>query len=218
MFTGIIEEVGRILQIHSGAASIRLTVSAQKILEDVRIGDSIAVNGTCLTVTEHTDKSFSADVMPESVRKTSLRELKTGSPVNLERALQLSSRLGGHIVSGHIDGTGEILNKKPEDNAIIVTIGAGRELLRYIVKKGSVAIDGISLTVVDADNEKFSVSLIPHTASITTIGQKRNGAAVNIETDIIGKYIEKLLSLSDDSRPAAVSGIDTDFLRSNGFY
>ncbi|WP_196604299.1 riboflavin synthase [Pectinatus haikarae] len=216
MFTGIIEEVGHISGIKNGASSVRLTIAAKKILTDVGIGDSIAVNGTCLTVTQYTDKSFSADVMPESVRKTSLGELKQGSLVNLERALKVGSRLGGHIVSGHIDGTGTIIEKKPEDNAVIVTISADKGLLRYIVKKGSVTIDGISLTVVDADYAEFSVSLIPHTASITTIGQKNTGASVNIETDILGKYVEKMLLMQKAESPQ-LSKINAEFLSKNGF-
>ncbi|MDQ0203517.1 riboflavin synthase [Pectinatus haikarae] len=216
MFTGIIEEVGHISGIKNGASSVRLTIAAKKILTDVGIGDSIAVNGTCLTVTQYTDKSFSADVMPESVRKTSLGELKQGSLVNLERALKVGSRLGGHIVSGHIDGTGTIIEKKPEDNAVIVTISVDKGLLRYIVKKGSVTIDGISLTVVDADYAEFSVSLIPHTASITTIGQKNTGASVNIETDILGKYVEKMLLMQKAESPQ-LSKINAEFLSENGF-
>lgn len=217
MFTGIIEEVGHIAAIKNGTASVRLTIAAEKVLADVNIGDSIAVNGTCLTVTQYTDKSFSADVMPESVRKTSLSELKTGSLVNLERALQVGARLGGHIVSGHIDGTGKLISKKPEDNAIIVAISAAKDILKYIVKKGSVTVDGISLTVVDVDSSKFSVSLIPHTASITTIGQKSTGASVNIETDILGKYVEKLLFLRETEETPQASGIDINFLSKNGF-
>lgn len=217
MFTGIIEEVGHIAAIKNGTASVRLTIAAEKVLRDVNIGDSIAVNGTCLTVTQYTDKSFSADVMPESVRKTSLSELKTGSLVNLERALQVGVRLGGHIVSGHIDGTGKLISKKPEDNAIIVAISAAKDILKYIVKKGSVTVDGISLTVVDVDSSKFSVSLIPHTASITTIGQKSTGASVNIETDILGKYVEKLLFLRETEGTPQPSGIDINFLSKNGF-
>ncbi|TCS81368.1 riboflavin synthase [Pectinatus cerevisiiphilus] len=217
MFTGIIEEVGHIAAIKNGTASVRLTIAAEKVLRDVNIGDSIAVNGTCLTVTQYTDKSFSADVMPESVRKTSLSELKTGSLVNLERALQVGARLGGHIVSGHIDGTGKLISKKPEDNAIIVAISAAKDILKYIVKKGSVTVDGISLTVVDVDSSKFSVSLIPHTASITTIGQKSTGASVNIETDILGKYVEKLLFLRETEGTPQPSGIDINFLSKNGF-
>ncbi len=218
MFTGMIEEVGHVLHINFGAASVRLTIGAEKILNEVNIGDSIAVNGTCLTVTDHNSKSFSADVMPESVRKTSLKELKIGSPVNLERALQLGSRLGGHIVNGHVDGTGTILKKEAEDNAIVVTISTDKDTLHYIVKKGSVTIDGISLTVVDVNNENFSVSLIPHTASITTIGHKDKGASVNIETDILGKYVEKLFTAPKASDTKSSSGINADFLQRNGFY
>lgn len=226
MFTGIIEEVGNIISIKRTAASIRLTIAADKVLNDTVIGDSIAVNGTCLTVTKRTDKDFTADVTPESVRKTALDELHIGSPVNLERALQLSSRLGGHIVSGHIDGTGTLLSKKPEGNSTIVTIKADKDVLHYIVKKGSVTIDGISLTVVDANEAKFSISLIPHTTMVTTIDKKSAGALVNIETDILGKYVEKMLfthknDKSDKQSPiekCPTSHVSMDFLNKNGFY
>ncbi|WP_196593230.1 riboflavin synthase [Pectinatus sottacetonis] len=216
MFTGIIEEIGRIQKIEFGSASARLTIAAKKILSDVHIGDSIAVNGTCLTVTRYADNSFSADVMPESMRKTALNELKIGSPVNLERALKIESRLGGHIVNGHIDGTGTITKKTPEDNAVIVTIAAAPDILRYIVKKGSVTIDGISLTVTNVTDKTFSVSLIPHTAAITTIGQKNKHSLVNIETDILGKYVEKLL-LSAKKEEQSTPRLSTAFLHENGF-
>lgn len=157
MFTGIIEEVGCVAAVKNGASSVRLTIAAPKILEDVSLGDSIAVNGTCLTVTRFTDKEFSVDVVPESVRRTSLAQLRAGSPVNLERALQVGARLGGHIVSGHIDGTGILMSKKQEDNAVIVVISAAKDILKYIVQKGSVTLDGISLTVVDAEDRKSVV-------------------------------------------------------------
>lgn len=210
MFTGIIEEVGRVARIGGGS----LVIDCQKVLEDVHLGDSIAVNGVCLTVTHFDRSSFTADVMPETVRRTSLAELKKGSPVNLERALTLASRLGGHIVSGHIDGTGEIVKFADEGNAILMTVSAESGLLRYIVEKGSVALDGISLTVASVTNHDFTVSLIPHTREVTNLGSKKLGSPINIETDVLGKYVEKMLG---GSKAPAKSTMTLDFLRENGF-
>ena len=211
MFTGIIEEVGHVARIGGGS----LVIDCQKVLEDVHLGDSIAVNGVCLTVTRFDQSSFTADVMPETVRRTSLAELKKGSPVNLERALTLSSRLGGHIVSGHIDGTGEIVKFADEGNAILMTVSAGQDLLRYIVEKGSVALDGISLTVAAVTDSDFTVSLIPHTREVTNLGSKKIGSPINIETDVLGKYVEKMLS--GNPVPTQKSTLTLDFLRENGF-
>ncbi len=210
MFTGIIEEVGRVARIGGGS----LVIDCQKVLEDVHLGDSIAVNGVCLTVTHFDRSSFTADVMPETVRRTSLAELKKGSPVNLERALTLASRLGGHIVSGHIDGTGEIVKFADEGNAILMTVSAESGLLRYIVEKGSVALDGISLTVASVTDHDFTVSLIPHTREVTNLGSKKLGSPINIETDVLGKYVEKMLG---GSKTPAKSTMTLDFLRENGF-
>lgn len=210
MFTGIIEEVGRVARIGGGS----LVIDCQKVLEDVHLGDSIAVNGVCLTVTHFDRSSFTADVMPETVRRTSLAELKKGSPVNLERALTLASRLGGYIVSGHIDGTGEIVKFADEGNAILMTVHAESGLLRYIVEKGSVALDGISLTVANVTDHDFTVSLIPHTREVTNLGSKKLGSPINIETDVLGKYVEKMLG---GSKAPAKSTMTLDFLRENGF-
>ncbi len=213
MFTGIIEEVGQVARIGGG----NLVINCAKVIEDVQLGDSIAVNGVCLTVT-HFDKSgFTADVMPETVRRTSLAELKKGSPVNLERALTLASRLGGHIVSGHIDGTGEIVKFADEGNAILMTVSADSSLLRYIVEKGSVALDGISLTVAQVTDSDFTVSLIPHTREVTNLGSKKVGSPINIETDVLGKYVEKMLKGSSPAPAKAQSNMTLDFLRENGF-
>lgn len=216
MFTGIIEEVGRVRQIGGGV----LSIDAQRVLEDVQLGDSICVNGICLTVTSFDARHFTADVMPETIRRTSLAELKKGSPVNLERALTLASRLGGHIVSGHIDGTGEVLSLKQEGNAVLLNIQATSALLRYIVEKGSVAIDGISLTVAAVGDSDFTVSLIPHTREVTNLRAKRAGSRLNIETDIIGKYVEKLMAAKDAGQtaaPEAAGGITPAFLARYGF-
>jgi riboflavin synthase len=192
IFTGIIEEIGQVKQIKRGQQSFSLSIKAAKVLEEVKLGDSIAVNGVCLTVTGYSGASFEADVMPETYQRTTLKTLKSGSPVNLERALRLSDRLGGHLVQGHVDGIGTIINKSVEDIAILYGIEAPAEILKYVVKKGSIAVDGVSLTVVEVDNNRFSVSLIPHTAKLTILGWKREGDPVNLETDIIGRYVEKL--------------------------
>ena len=220
MFTGIIEEIGTVRRIEHGAKGARLTIQANTVLEDTRIGDSIATNGVCLTVVSMTGDSFSADVMAESLRRSSLGTLQGGSPVNLERAMAANGRFGGHIVSGHIDGTGTIRALRRDDNAVWYTVSAAPSLLKYIVEKGSIAIDGISLTVATVEQDRFSVSLIPHTAisphtaASTILGSKRPGDTVNLETDLIGKYVEKLLSFRDE--PAS-GGLTLEVLRQNGF-
>lgn len=193
MFTGIIEEVGKVKSIKPGASSFTLEVEAEKVLEGTQVGDSIATNGVCLTVTRLTGSGFTADVMPETVRRTSLGKLQAGSSVNLERALQLSSRLGGHLVSGHIDGTGRVEALRQDDNAVWMTIACDSCLLRYIIEKGSITIQGVSLTVAGVDAHSFSVSLIPHTQEVTTLHTLKVGDLVNLENDIIAKYVEKLL-------------------------
>ncbi len=185
------------------------------MLEDVKTGDSIAVNGVCLTVTEHSRSHFTADVMPETYERTTLKSLSSGSQVNLERALRLADRLGGHLVQGHVDGIGTIINKTPRDIAIIYRIKAEPNILRYVVGKGSIAVDGISLTVVEAGEESFTVSLIPHTANLTVLGWKGEGEKVNLETDIVGRYVEKLTVKS--SREKTAKGIDYNYLAENGF-
>lgn len=212
MFTGIIEEIGNIRKIQTGADTCVLTVSASKILSDLHIGDSIAVNGTCLTVCKFDQTCFSADVMPETMRRTNLGSLKSGSPVNLERAMSANGRFGGHIVSGHIDGTGVIKSLKKEKNAVWVQISAKPEILKYIVEKGSVAIDGISLTVAKISSQDFSVSIIPHTGEETILLQKKAGEIVNLECDIIAKYVEKLCNFRNPS-----GGISENFLAEHGF-
>jgi len=216
MFTGLVEELGKVKTVARGPLSIRLTVSAKKVLADVKQGDSIAVSGVCLTVVESGDTWFTADVMPETVDRTALAGLKTGDTLNLERALRVGDRLGGHIVSGHIDGVGTIRSKQQNDNAVIIKIEADAQIMRYIVVKGSIAIDGISLTVVEVGSDWFTVSLIPHTAAQTTLGLKRSGEPVNLETDIIGKYVEKLMGPGPD-KPPGKSGLTGDFLQQHGF-
>jgi len=210
MFTGIIEEKGIIKNIRTGGRSSRIVISASKIPEDLKIGDSINTDGVCLTVTEFSSTSFTVDVMPETMLRSTFGKLKPGSSVNLERALRLSDRLGGHIVSGHIDGTGVVDRIRKDENAVWLSIAAEERILRYIVEKGSVAIDGISLTVAKTDRHSFEVSVIPHTQAETTILEKKTGDAVNIECDVIGKYVEKLGASGKDK-------IDINFLAENGF-
>ena len=215
MFTGIVEELGTIRSIRRGAASAVLSIGAEAVLSDLRIGDSVAVNGVCLTATGVDGSGFTADVMHETLQRSSLGALGPGSRVNLERAMAADGRFGGHIVSGHIDGTGTIAERRRDDNAVWYTVSASPALLRYIVEKGSVAIDGISLTVASVEADRFSVSVIPHTAAVTVLGRKRPGDIVNLETDIIGKYVEKLLRPAEDTAPKG--GISLEFLMENGF-
>ncbi|MGN0399075.1 MAG: riboflavin synthase [Blautia sp.] len=193
MFTGIVEELGRVCFLSVKGNSGQIGIQAKKVLEGTKIGDSIAVNGICLTVTELSPDGFVADVMAETMRRSSLENSTRGDFVNLERAMKADGRFGGHIVSGHIDGTGIIKMMRKEENAVWVTIEAGPEILRLVVEKGSICIDGISLTVAAVDTSSFQVSVIPHTGEETILLKKRPGAKVNLETDIIGKYVEKLL-------------------------
>ena len=201
MFTGIIEEVGTIQNISLKGNSGSISIKASKVLENSLVGDSIAVNGVCLTVTNMTNSSFTADVMAETVRRTNLGSLSTGSKVNLERAMAADGRFGGHIVSGHIDGTGTIISLKKEENAVWVHIKASQEIINLIVEKGSITIDGISLTVASVDDgaSQFAVSVIPHTGEATTLLSKKAGDIVNLENDIIAKYVQKLLGLKSPS-------------------
>jgi riboflavin synthase len=217
MFTGIVEEMGRIRQIQKGAHSAVLHIQAKTILDDLHIGDSVAVNGICLTVTTLPGDGFTADVMHETLNRTSLASLGVGSYVNLERAMQAGGRFGGHIVSGHIDGTGQIQSVQRDDNALWYTIAAGPEILKYVVEKGSITIDGISLTVARVSGDSFAVSLIPHTAAVTVLGLKKAGDRVNLEADILGKYVEKLLQPAPEPTKKQTSSITMDFLQQHGY-
>ena len=217
MFTGIIEEIGTVQRIERGASGARLTIGAKTVLEGTKLGDSIATNGVCLTVVSMTADSFSADVMAESLRRSSLGALQSGSAVNLERAMPANGRFGGHIVSGHIDGTGTVSSQKREDNAVWVTVRTPASLLRYIVEKGSIAIDGVSLTVAAVDETSFAVSIIPHTGAQTILLDKKTGETVNLECDVIGKYVEKLLTPYAAAEKPTPSGITMEFLAQNGF-
>ncbi|MBR5635989.1 MAG: riboflavin synthase [Pseudobutyrivibrio sp.] len=193
MFTGIVEELGKVQRITQGSKQQRISIGCSKILEDIHMGDSIAVNGVCLTVVEYGSKGFSADVMNETFSRSSLGSLAVGSPVDLERAMAANGRFGGHIVSGHIDGTGTIKSIRQDGNAVWFEIKTDRKILDGIVEKGSITIDGISLTVAGVTHDSFKVSIIPHTLKETVLGHKKIGDIVNLENDVVGKYIKKLL-------------------------
>ena len=221
MFTGIIEELGSVRSLSLTGTSGKITIDAKKVLEGTRIGDSIAVNGVCLTVISLQRDGFTADVMAETVRRSNLGDLRRGDRVNLERAMDAGGRFGGHLVSGHIDGTGTIRSCRKEENAVWVTVTAGPDILRLIIEKGSVAIDGISLTVAAVADTHFSISAIPHTVSHTVLRERRIGDLVNVETDMIGKYVEKLLGPLTQGRDVKKEGehgsITREFLSQNGF-
>jgi riboflavin synthase len=211
MFTGIVEEMGSVKELRRDAGAARLTISADVVLGNTVVGDSICVNGVCLTVVDLTNREFSADIAMETLKITNLGELRSGSKINLERALQLSARIGGHLVSGHVDAIGRIRNKREEGNGWRFFLDAPENVLRYVIKKGSIAIDGISLTVADVDKSGFSIAIIPHTAKLTTLGFKSAGESVNLESDIIGKYVERLLSGRGEG------GVSLELLQKNGF-
>ena len=218
MFTGIIEEVGTIASVRSGSVSSRLTISGSRIFDDLQLGDSVAVNGVCLTAANISGNTFDADVMAETIRRSNLGTLRPGSRVNLERAMLAGGRFGGHIVSGHIDGTGTITEMRREENAVWVTVKAPASILRLIVEKGSIAIDGISLTVAELGSDQFRVSIIPHTGEETILLSKKPGDAVNLENDVIGKYVERLMDFGKTEEPAGESsGISLEMLMENGF-
>lgn len=215
MFTGIIEEIGTVRRIQKGRYSAVLTIQASKVLEQTKIGDSIAVNGICLTVTELSEGYFQADVMHETLNRSSLSQITSGSHVNLERAMPADGRFGGHIVAGHVDGVGKILSTRRDDTAVWYMIEAEPPVMRYIVEKGSVTVDGISLTVAQVWENRFSVSVIPHTQEHTVLKERTEGDFVNLETDIIGKYVEKLLQPAKE--PRQESKITKEFLAKYGY-
>ena len=219
MFTGLVAELGTVQRLARQGSSYHLTVGAKKVLDNLKIGDSVAVNGACLTVVRMDEGGFTADVMPETVRLTNIGSLQPGSRVNLERTLRLCDGLDGHIVSGHVEGLGTISEQRPEGIAVVVTIATPPELLKYIIKKGSIAIDGISLTVTEVTDTSFSVSLIPHTAKETTLGFKKVGDSVNLETDILGKYVERMLTWNNAAKEQAspADALDKKMLLENGF-
>ena len=217
MFTGLVAELGTVQRLARQGSSYHLTVGAKKVLENLKIGDSVAVNGACLTVVHMDEGGFTADVMPETVRLTNIGSLQPGSKVNLERTLRLCDGLDGHIVSGHVEGLGTISEQRPEGIAVVVTIATPPELLKYIIKKGSIAIDGISLTVTEVTDTSFSVSLIPHTAKETTLGFKKVGDSVNLETDILGKYVERMLTWNKQTQAGKAGTLNMQTLLENGF-
>jgi riboflavin synthase len=215
MFTGIVEEMGAVTSMEKTLAGIRLTILASTVMHDLKIGDSVSVNGTCLTVVTKDERSFAVEVSPETLSVTTLGHLTAGAPVNLERAMKLNERIGGHLVAGHVDGVGILRNRRQEGNAIFFTIEAPHEILRYCIVKGSVTVDGISLTINDVTANGFSVAIIPHTAKVTTLGLKQVGDSVNLESDLIGKYVERLLQ-ERDQLPKITPVIDKDYLQKRG--
>lgn len=224
MFTGIVEEVGTVRRVLPSARAGKIVIAATKVVEDVRFGDSIAVNGVCLTVASFTAGEFAADVMPETLKRSNLGQLKAGDPVDLERAMAAGGRFGGHIVSGHIDGIGTIVSVKPDQNAVWVTVRTTPDIMGLIVEKGSIAIDGVSLTVAGVSANEFQVSLIPTTRDETILPTKRPGDTVNLENDVVGKYVQKLLGsalgrAADEAKAPAppAGGITLDYLIANGF-
>ncbi|WP_077618662.1 riboflavin synthase [Bacillus sinesaloumensis] len=217
MFTGIVEEIGQIKAINGSQESVEMVIQAKKILEDVHLGDSIAVNGVCLTVTEFTADGFTVDVMPETVESTSLRDLQVNSAVNLERAMAAGGRFGGHIVSGHVDGVGKISRKQPRGNAIYYEIKVSEEIVQYLIYKGSVAVDGTSLTIFGLTEKSFTLSLIPHTLSETILRNKGVGDIVNVECDMLGKYINQYMQRTFENKKTMKSTITSSFLEEHGF-
>lgn len=215
MFSGIIETIGAIRSLRKDDKGARVSIEAPGVLDGVRLGDSIALNGVCITVVDYDEKKFEADLSVETLRRTNLGELVVGDRCNLERAMALGERLGGHLVSGHVDGVGKIRSRKNEGDSIWLTFDAPVEVMRYVVYKGSIAVDGISLTVAACDNETFSVSIIPHTSEQTTLTEKQDGSAVNLEADLIGKYVEKLLTPHAESKSR--EGITMEKLKEQGY-
>lgn len=216
MFSGIVEEMGAVKSAHKGLAGMRLSILASSILEDMSIGESVSVSGACLTVTEVGEQDFAVDVSIETLNKTTLGAAVPGVPVNLERAMKLNERIGGHLVTGHVDGVGTIRRREQDGNAIQFTVEVPDEIAKYCVKKGSITVEGISLTINDVSDNSFAVAIIPHTAKVTTMGLKQVGDAVNLETDLIGKYVERLLHASGKISAKPNPVIDRDYLQKRG--
>ena len=216
MFSGIVEEMGAVKSVEKGLAGARMSILASTVLQELQIGESVSVSGTCLTVTGMEEQDFSIDVSSETLNRTTLGSVTTGTPVNLERAMRLNDRLGGHLVSGHVDGIGLLRGREQDGNAMHLTIEAPEDILRYCIQKGSITVDGISLTINGVSERSFTVAIIPHTAKVTTIGLKQIGDSVNLETDLIGKYVERLLQSSGQlsAKPSPV--IDRDYLQKRG--
>jgi riboflavin synthase len=215
MFTGIVEEMGAVTSLDRTLAGTRMTILASTVMGDLKIGDSVSINGTCLTVVTKGEHGFVVEVSPETLSVTTMGQLTPGAPVNLERAMKLNERIGGHLVAGHVDGVGTIRSRHQEGNAIFFTIEAPSEILRYCVVKGSITVDGISLTINDVADHSFSVAIIPHTAKVTTLGLKQVNDTVNLESDLIGKYVERLLQ-ERSQLPKTTPIIDKDYLHKRG--
>jgi riboflavin synthase len=215
MFTGIVEEMGAVTAIEKTLAGTRMAILAATVLSDLKIGDSVSVNGVCLTVVTKNDRQFSVEVSPETLSVTTLGDVVAGAPVNLERAMRINERIGGHLVAGHVDGVGTILSRGQDGNAIVFAIEAPPEILRYCVSKGSITVDGISLTINDVSDHAFSVAIIPHTAKVTALGLKQVNDRVNLESDLIGKYVERLLQ-ERSQLPKSKPVIDKDYLKKHG--
>lgn len=215
MFTGIVEEMGVIQTIDRSLQSVRMKILAKAVLEDLEVGDSVSVNGVCVTAAALTELDFSVDVSPETVRVTSLGNLKIGNPVNLERAMRIVDRIGGHLVSGHVEGLGVIREKRSEGNAVVLTVEVPPSILKYCILKGAIAVDGVSLTINALTDRSVSVSIIPHTAQVTTLGLMEVGTTVNLESDLIGKYVERLLT--GGGTPSEEKKIDREYLQRRGY-
>ena len=215
MFSGIVEEMGAVTVLRKSLAGARLTILASTVMDDLKIGDSVSVNGICLTVVSRSERDFSVEVSPETLSVSTLGGFAVGMPVNLERAMKLNERIGGHLVAGHVDGVGVIRSRQQDSNAILFTIGAPPEILRYCVAKGSITVDGISLTINVMTEHGFSVAIIPHTAKVTILGLKQVNDTVNLESDLIGKYVERLLQ-ERGQLPKPTISIDTDYLQKRG--
>lgn len=216
MFSGIVEEMGAVSVLNRSLAGTRLTIIASTVMGDLTIGASVSVNGVCLTAVARTDRDFSVDVSPETLNVTTFGSLTSGSPVNLERAMKLNERIGGHMVSGHVDGIGAIRSRHQDGNAVILEIEAPKQVLRLCVGKGSITVDGISLTINEVTDRSFLVAIIPHTAKVTTLGLKQVGDRVNLESDLIGKYVERLLQERGLLPPQPTPVIDKDYLQRRG--
>ena len=216
MFSGIVEEMGAVKALEKTLAGTRLSILARTVMDDLPVGASISVNGACLTVVKREEKEFAADVSPETLSVTNLGALAAGSPVNLERAMKLNERIGGHLVAGHVDGVGTIRERRQEGNGVVLTIEAPPEILRYCIPKGSITMDGVSLTLNEVTGRSFSVMIIPHTAKVTTLGIKQAGDTVNLESDLIGKYVERLLQERGQLPPKSEIVIDRDYLQKRG--
>jgi len=198
MFTGIVEELGNISQIKNTDTGKQFTITAKAIMDDLKVGDSVSLNGVCLTVTTYDESSFNLDLVKETLKKSNLGDLKKGNSVNLERAITLSTRLGGHILQGHVETVGVIMDKVPSGDGATLSVGIDPGFMRYCISKGSIALDGVSLTIASMSQNIIKIALIPHTLEMTTLGLKDVGDSLNIETDIIGKYIERLMSFEDE--------------------